>query len=112
MRFPHLRRLNPRHRNSNGNKMAEEDRTEEILPPEQFDAEVDGFCDRIKRQRQKKNLAIIVECLAVVLATGAAGVALEGQGQREDLSRAVQVNADRTRAVEGRSGAVRVEVGG
>lgn len=79
--------------------MAEEDRTEEILPPEQFDAEVDGFFDRIKRQRQKKNLAIIVACLAVVIATGAAGVALAGQGEREDLSRAVQVNAEKVDAM-------------
>lgn len=66
-----------------------------ILDPDAFDREVDELFGRAKKQRQRKNLAIIVACLAVVIASLAAAVALAGEGERDDLARKVQINGNR-----------------
>lgn len=66
-----------------------------ILDPEEFDREVDEFFGNAKRQRKRKNIAIIVACLAVVIASGAAAVALAGEGERDDLARKVDINGKR-----------------
>jgi len=66
-----------------------------ILDPEEFDREVDEFFGNAKRQRKRKNVAIIIACLAVVIACVAAGVAISGEGERDSLARKVDINGKR-----------------
>lgn len=66
-----------------------------ILDPEEFDREVDELFGHAKRQRKRKNAAIIVAGLALAIASVAAAVAISGESERDDLARKVQINGER-----------------
>lgn len=75
------------------------DKEPTILDPEEFDREVDELFGHAKKQRKRKNVAIIVACLAVAIASGAAAVAISGRDDRANLNKAVQVNAEKVDAL-------------
>lgn len=70
-----------------------------VLDPDEFDREVDELFGQAKQHRKKKNAAIIVAGVAIAIATGAAATAIEGRSERKDLTRAVQINAEKVDAM-------------
>lgn len=76
----------------------DDDKTD-IMEPTDFDKEVDGLARHTKQQRKRKNLSILVACLAVIIAAVAAAIALEARASDNprihDLTQKANTNADR-----------------
>lgn len=75
----------------------ENEKTEELLDPEKFDEAVDDLIQHTKDQRRRKNISILVACLAVVLAAIAIAIALSSPDDKEvqQLTTKVNTNADK-----------------